>query len=91
MDFVITRNIHRLKQAFIVNDLTSDHFPVLFQDGTIPIIQVDNRPRYRYGLANWKLFGDAITEYIKLNNEMRDVTTDNTDELVEILERALKQ
>lgn len=87
IDIFISKNIKNIANIESINDLSSDHIPVLLQlNDQIPESVNILKPNYKK--ANWKKFREIITEKLiitprLLSNDEIDIETDKITNLIQ--------
>jgi len=67
LDIILTNSLHDVSQPTVINDLSSDHRPVIFDvDNSVHLNSVPRRRVFNYRKADWKGFKANISE--SLNN-----------------------
>jgi hypothetical protein len=88
IDFLLTSGVNKVKRALVINELTSDHYPVLVFVGTRPTIPTETRKRLCYGLANWEKYQQLITEALRTIAAIKTPT--DIDLTTETLEKSIQ-
>lgn len=73
LDIILSNNLVNMTKPAVVNELSSDHLPVLFTVDTNPSEIATDNTKYCYARANWRRFQRVINERIDLNNPNLDI------------------
>lgn len=78
IDIIVSKNIKNNSDPKVLNELNSDHRPVIFTIGQLESNGITEHEIYNYKQADWSKFRDILNTNIKINNKI--YTKENVDE-----------
>lgn len=93
IDIIVNKNIKNNSEPIVLNELNSDHRPLIFTLGQIESNNITEQEIYKYKKADWSKFRDILNSSIKINNKIftKQSIEEETLKLTKHIEIALNE
>lgn len=93
VDIGISKNFNNNIQTDILDELDSDHLPVLISISNVDNLKLEEQTFLNYNKANWEKFQRNVNENLRLSNNLNTkVDIENSvDEFVSVIQNAMSK